>query len=136
MLPTRFSLAESLVHNGTAGGMAPPVEWRRRPVLGSLLGCNVLVTQFTHEFALPKIIEIKYISFILLEVLWGQPQQLARPAQPAGGGGHRGEQLVAVLVQRDEDACVNQPAGSMPYPYRGAETLQRYRMTPGGGNPK
>ena len=40
----RFILIETLVQNGTAGGMvrmAPPVEWHRQLVLGSLLGGNV-----------------------------------------------------------------------------------------------
>ena len=29
---------ENLVQNGTGGGMAPPVEWDRQPVRGSMLG--------------------------------------------------------------------------------------------------
>ena len=33
---TRFSLAETLVQNGTTGGMGPRAEWHRQPVLVSV----------------------------------------------------------------------------------------------------
>ena len=45
VLPARFSLAEILVQNGTAGGMAPPAD----ASITSLLGWNVLRAQFTRE---------------------------------------------------------------------------------------
>ena len=36
-VPNAFSLAENLVHIGTADGMAPLAEWHHQPVLRSLL---------------------------------------------------------------------------------------------------
>ena len=45
-----FHPSETLVQNATGGGMAPPVEWHRQPVLGFLLSSNVLGTQFKREY--------------------------------------------------------------------------------------
>ena len=54
VVPTRSSLAETLVQNGTAGEMAAGGGMAPSAIQGSLLGCNVSDAQLSSEYGVRR----------------------------------------------------------------------------------